>query len=229
MRPADAFIALSILAACACSATSAAVSTKPETASPGPASWQGAVADRMNQQANWPVTPALKSLLGQAPLVYVARVPPRGATDEPAYELAVFDEGTVVYEGHRCVKVGGVVLTHLVPAELTRLEDLLATLCTGLEGVNADELCEEAATLRVACSNGERIQSGSDHCRRKNEAQGQNIDTLVTALGERLELGSWLGEPTRRQACTAGSRDLSPHELARTIRPDLADAGRFGR
>jgi hypothetical protein len=212
------------LAACACSTSTGAATAKPELPRFGPASWQGPMADQMNQQAEGPITPALKSLQGQAPLAYVARVPARDAADDPAYELAVFDDGTFVYEGHRCVKVGGVVLTRVGPDALTSLQDVLAKLCTGLDDAhNDDELCADAPTLHVACSNGERMQSGSDHCRKRNQAQGQRIDELVTALGERLDLASWVGEPTRRQACTRGARDLSPHELARTIRPDLTD------
>lgn len=213
----------------ACSASS--VGTGREVrAIAAPASWQGPLADRMNQDANGPATPALRSLVGQAPLAYVSRVPARGTTDEPAYELAVFDDGTMVYEGHRCVKIGGIVLAHVGLDELTRIKDALATLCTGLDDANNDdELCSDVVTMHVACSNGERIQSGSDHCRTRNEVQAQRVDALVTALGERVELASWLGEPTRRQACTPGAHDLSPHDLARTIRPDLADAGRWRR
>jgi hypothetical protein len=217
-------VAALTLAVCACSTSTGAATPKPELPSLGPASWQGPTADRMNQQAEGPTTPALKGLQGQAPLAYIARVPARDAGDEPAYELAVFDDGTFVYEGHRCVKVGGVVLTRVGPDALTHLQDTLAKLCTGLdEANNDDELCADATTLHVACSNGERMQSGSDHCRTRNQAQAQHIDELVAALGERLDLASWVGEPTRRQACTPGARDLSPHELARTIRPDLAD------
>ena len=211
------------LAVCACSTSTGAATGKPETPILGPASWQGPMADRMNQEAEGPMTPALKGLQGQAPLAYVAREPARDAADEPAYELAIFDDGTFVYEGHRCVKVGGVVLTRISPDALTHLQDALAKLCTGLDETNNDdELCTDAPTVHVACSNGERMRSGSDHCRKRNQAQGQHIDELVTALGEQLDLASWVGEPTRRQACTPGARDLSPHELARTIRPDLA-------
>jgi len=224
-----AFIVSCALWVSACSATSTSVSARRDVISPGPASWQGPLADRTNQQANGPATPALKSLQGQAPLVYLARVPARGVADEPTYELAAFDDGTLVYEGHRCVKVGGIVLTHLGADDVTRLKDLLATLCTGLDTTSGDELCDDAATVRISCSNGQQIQSGSDHCRKTNEAQSQHVDALVSALGQQLDLASWLGEPTRRQACTPGARDLSPHELVRTVRPGLADAGPLGR
>jgi hypothetical protein len=215
-------IAAALLLGAACSATSGGPASRPEAPVVVPAPWQGPLADKMNQTTLGPATPALKSLVGQTPLVYVARVPARGAFDEPAFELAVFDDGTLVYEGHRCVKVGGALLTRLGRDELTRLGDALAALCAGFDAApNDDELCADAATLHVVCSDGERMHSGSDHCRQHGDAPGQSVDALVAELAEQLDLTAWLGEPTHRQGCTPGARDLSPRELARTIRSDL--------
>jgi hypothetical protein len=210
--------------ACACTATTTAPHDVTPVAAPAP--WQGPLADRMNRQAAGPATPALRSYAGQAPLAYVSRAPARGASDEPAFELALFDDGTLVYEGHRCVEVGGVVVKRLRADQLTRVSAMLATLCVGLGGtLPDDQLCGAAATTHLACSDGERIWTGSDHCRGPDEPEGQRIAQIVAALSEELELSSWLGEPTRRLECTPGSRDLSPHELRRTIRSDLARAG----
>jgi hypothetical protein len=217
-------LGLLVLACWSCS-TTASGPARTEPASGVPAAWQGPLADRMNREALEPSTPALRALRGQAPLVYVARVPARGASDEPAFELALFDDGTLVYEGHRCVEVGGVIVTRLRTDLLARVQDLLATLCVGLAGTLVDdELCGAAATTHLACSDGERIWTGTDHCRGPSEPEGQRVQAIVAALSEQLALGSWLGTPTRRQACTAGARDLSPHELRRTVRADLARA-----
>jgi hypothetical protein len=177
----------------------------------------------MNTQAHAPLTPALRGLQGEAPLVYLTRHPARNTPDEPEFELAVFDDGTFVFEGHRCVEVGGVTLTHLDGGELSKVEGLLATFCTGIDDARADELCPESARYRVACSNGQSVEVGSDHCRAENEG---GVGPLVAALRDQLGLDAWLGQPTRRQACALGARDLAPHELARTVRSDLADAGR---
>jgi hypothetical protein len=215
---------LSSLLSCACSATTKATNDVTPVVAPAP--WQGRVADQTNREARGPATPALRPFVGQAPLVYVSRAPARGASDEPAFELALFDDGTLVYEGHRCVEVGGVVVKRLRPDELTGVTDVLATFCVGLGGtLRDDELCGAAATTHLACSDGERVWTGSDHCRKSDEPEGQRIAAIVAALGERTGLGAWLGEPTRRQACTPGARDLSPHELRRTVRADLARAG----
>jgi hypothetical protein len=217
--------ALTALACWSCATTSGGAAAKNDPPVV-PAPWQGPLADRMNREALEPSTPALRGYRGQAPLVYVARVPARGASDEPAFELALFDDGTLVYEGHRCVEVGGVIVTRLRSELLTRVQDLLAALCVGLAGtLQDDELCGASATTHLACSDGERIWTGTDHCRGPSEPEGQRVQAIVAALSEPLALGSWLGTPTRRQACTPGARDLSPHELRRTIRADLARAG----
>jgi hypothetical protein len=219
-----------VLAAASCATAPGDRPAAAEAPLVAPASWQGPLADKMNLTTRGPATAALKSLVGQVPLVYVARVPARGAFDEPAFELAVFEDGTLVYEGHRCVKVGGAVLLRLGSDELTRVGDALATLCAGFDAApNDDELCADAATLHVVCTDGERLHAGSDHCRKHGDAQGQSIDALVAELSQQLDLPSWLGDPTHRQACTPGARDLSPHELEKTIRSDLSDAGQSRR
>ena len=219
-------IVATLALALGCTTTSGASAQGSSPPSPGPTSWQGKLADRMNQTSLGPATPALKPLYGQVPLVYVARVPARGAFTEPAFEVAVFDDGTFVYEGHRCVEVGGVVLMRLPNDALTKVQDLLATLCSGFDAAaNDDQLCADSATLHLSCSDGERIRVGSDHCRQHDDAAGRSIHALVEALAGVLDLSSWFGEPARRQSCTPGSRDLSPHELAKTVRSDLADTG----
>jgi hypothetical protein len=205
-----------IFVAGACSSVSDRVAAHSEPALPGPASWQGPLADRMNCANLAPLTPALRSFKGRAPLVHLARTPDRAAAGEPAYEVAVFDDGTMVYEGHRCVRIGGLVLARLAPDDLVRVRDLLAALCLRFEGINEGELCDDAVSLRLTCASGERAHTVSDHCR-KQDAQGRRIEALRAGLVESLELEVWLGEPTDRQACTPGARDLAPHELARTL------------
>jgi hypothetical protein len=121
----------------------------------------------MNERGSGPATPALRILAGQAPLVYVTRVP--ADSNQPGWELAVFDDGTLVYEGHRCVEVDGLLVMCLRPDDLTAVRGGLEALCSDLQS----------------------------------------------------NLASWVGPPTRRLACAPGSRDLSPHDLARTVRPDL--------
>jgi hypothetical protein len=182
----------------------------------------------MNESASGPATPALRDLVGQAPVVYVTRVP--SERDQPGWELAVFDDGTLVYEGHRCVEVGGVLVMRLRTDEMGALRDTIETLCPDIEHPgNDDELCDTATTLRVVCASHDRLQLASDHCRERNSALGKQLDAIVDALEGHSDLTSWIGPPTRRLACAPGSRDLSPHDLARTIRPDLAEARAFWR
>jgi hypothetical protein len=75
----------------------------------------------------------------------------------------------------------------------------------------------------MVCAGHDRLQLASDHCRERYPSVGQQLDAVVALLEGRTNLASWVGPPTRRLACAPGSRDLSPHDLARTIRPDLAE------
>jgi hypothetical protein len=184
----------------------------------------------MNERASGPATPALKELVGQAPLVYVTRAPDAAERDEPAWEVAVFDDGTLVYEGHRCIETGGVLVMHLRAGDLGALREALETLCPDIEHpANDDELCDTKAILRVVCASHDRLRLSSDHCRERYPSLGSQVDAVVAALEGRSNLATWIGEPTRRLACAPGSHDLAPHDLARTIRPDLAEARPFGR
>ena len=204
--------------------TTAAPGARSAMTLPRPESWQGPAADRMNERAAGPQTPALKNLVGQAPLVYVTRVPDAAERDESAWELAVFDDGTLVYEGHRCIETGGVLIRRLRADDLEGLRDALAPLCADVEGPSSDdEICTEKVVLHVVCASRDRLRLSNDHCRERYPTQGKEVDAVVAALEAHSDLASWIGEPTRRLACTPGSRDLAPHELAQTIRADLAE------
>ena len=106
---------------------------------------------------------------------------------------------------------------------LVQVRDLLAALCVDFDGSNEGELCDDAVVLRLSCANGPLAHKGSDRCRRE-DPRGRRIEVLRAALFEQLDLASWVGEPTNRQACTRGALDLAPHELARTISLDLPES-----
>jgi hypothetical protein len=57
---------------------------------------------------------------------------------------------------------------------------------------------------------------GSDHCRRASE-QGAQLQALAAALLEGTDVAAWLGEPTERQGCQPGARDLAPREIGRAL------------
>jgi hypothetical protein len=182
----------------------------------------------MNERASGPATPALRDLMGQAPVVYVTRDP--AERDQPGWELAVFDDGTLVYEGHRCVEMGGVLVMRLPADEIGALRDTIETLCPEIDHPTSDdEICEKATSLRVVCAGRDRLQLASDHCEERYPALGKQLEAIVDAVDAHSDLASWVGPPTRRLACAPGSRDLSPHDLARTIRPDLAEPHPFWR
>ena len=208
--------------ACAEAGTSRNVVSAPiDPLRPGPASWQGQLADAANRSAREPSTPALRPLRGRLPLLHVSHAVSSGSrSTEAGYELAVFEDGTLVYEGHHCVKIGGVVVARLDEDQLEDLRDLLATSCVGLERASDDEICEDdvrGGSVRVTCSNGKEMLSGSDRCWR-DEDRGKQVQALVSAALAQLGVAAWIGQSSERQACGAGARDLAPHEIARTLR-----------
>ena len=123
---------------------------------------------------------------------------------EPGYELAVFDDGTLVYgpplRGRRPVIAG--------PDDLARVR-FLAALCVGFRGANEGELCDDAVVLRLTCADGQRTHAGSDRCR-KDETRGRQI--ALRGLQE-PELAS-CGCANERGGARPGAR-LTPRPRAR--------------
>jgi hypothetical protein len=174
-----------------------------------------------------PRTPALRALEGRVPLLYLSHGPwSQWFPFEPAYAVAVYDDGTVVYEGHRCVKIGGLLLTRLQPDELDELKGRLASSCTDLHGWNDDEVCGDDTSLHLICSNGTELLAGTDRCRRAQD-EGKRVAELAAAIVGHLGLDAWLGEPTARQACEPGARDLAPREISVALGHSLAVARAF--
>jgi hypothetical protein len=144
-------------------------------------------------------------------------------SNEAVYDLAIFEDGTLVYEGHRCVKLGGTIVRRLGPDEVAETRKLLSEFCTDFSRLNENELCEEANVLRVSCSDGTRIVAASDRCRR-NEDQGARMAALASALLEKVDAAPWLGKPTERLACEPGAADLARREIEMLLTPRLAAA-----
>jgi hypothetical protein len=181
------------------------------------ASWEGPAADAANTSDKGPATPALRQLQGRVPLVHLQRGPwsPQKPFDA-AYELALFQDGTLVYEGHRCVKVGGLIVTRLSADELARVRAQLAAGCVGLGASPQEEVCDGGVHTRVTCSNGEQVLTGDDRCRRERD-DGKRLHALASNLITEMQVVSWLGEPTERQACDADTGDLAPREISRIL------------
>jgi hypothetical protein len=176
--------------------------------------WRGPAADA-NRAALATATPALGAVQGRVPLVALSTEPSSEATAEPRYDVALFDDGTLVYAGHRCVKVGGRLIARLPVAQLAEVRTFLAGACKDLDRTTDDQVCDDGG-VRIACSDGRALLSGSDRCRRSGEV-GQRLAGIAAALAERLGLAAWLGAPTERQACGPGAADLAPPALATTL------------
>ena len=181
------------------------------------AGWQGPAADAANTSDKAPATPALRQLQGRVPLVHLRRGPwsPQKPYDA-AFELALFQDGTLVYEGHRCVKLGGLIVTRLSADELARVRAQLTAGCVGLGASPQEEVCDGGVHTRVTCSNGEQVLTGDDRCRRESD-DGKRLAALAANLIAEMQVAAWLGEPTERQACDADTGDLAPREISRIL------------
>jgi hypothetical protein len=156
----------------------------------------------------------LRVLHGRTPLIHLVRGPwsPDRPFD-PAYSMALFDDGTLVYEGRRCVRLGGVVIARLGGKELAAVRALLDTACAGFDRATDGEVCADAPTLRLTCASEDAVLSGTDHCRGEDD-QGVRLQALAAAFIDKTGASAWIGEPVERQACGRGDRDLAPRELA---------------
>ena len=114
----------------------------------------------------WPGT----RLRCQDPVLRFTRKPSSDRPLEPAYDLAVFRDGLVVYEGHRCVAVGGLLVKRLRWSERRDLGELLdanAAPWEILRALGADKWVGEPED-RLACEAGDTnlvpVDRGSEPC-----------------------------------------------------------------
>lgn len=180
-------------------------------------SWEGPAADAANTADRGPTTPALRALQGRVPLVHMRRGP--WSPDKPfeaAFELVLFQDGTLVYEGHRCVKLGGLIVTRLSADELVRVKAQLTAGCVGLGASPSDEVCEDGIHTRLTCSNGEQVLTGDTRCRHDRD-DGKRLVALAANLLTETQVLGWLGEPTERHACEVAAGDLAPREISRIL------------
>jgi hypothetical protein len=161
--------------------------------------------------------PTLRLLQGRVPLARVSQRPSDARADQPSFEFAVFDDGTVVYEGDRCVRLGGLIIKRLKVDDIRDLGDFLTESCTFIPSAVSDEVCIERPTvLRLTCSNGKNTFSATDRCARDSSSHAA-IEALARELLKRVGANEWLGEPTDRQTCGAGNRGLAPGKLRATL------------
>jgi hypothetical protein len=213
--------ALLLLGACATRASAQAPAPPPPAPprpNPNTASLASAGLPRAGvfEPERGPMTPALKALVGRVPLVHLTRKNLR-RTNDPAYEVAIFDDGTMMYEGSRCVHLGGLVLRRLDPPELTALKELLSTSCVPRARTSADEVCPERGGLSVTCSGSESVISSTDRCMGATTTEGAGLQAFADEIMERTGVAAFIGAPTERLACDALSGDMATGEIGRTL------------
>lgn len=165
--------------------------------------------------------PILTPLRGKTPIAHVARGAWQQAgtkEPQPIWELAVFDDGTLVYEGRRCVETGGLSVKHLDEDAMQAVHELIAAKCTDLPTAKSDEICIEHAATRVACADGEHVAKGNNRCT-ADEAERSKVDDFADELIAATEVDTLIGDDdsTDRQACEPGTPALAGVELRRVF------------
>lgn len=175
--------------------------------------------------------PILAPLRGRIPIAHVARGPlPRVHTGDDAqpassptaqatWELAVFDDGTMVYEGRRCVETGGLSVKHLDDSAMQAVHALIAAECADFPNAKSDELCIEHGSTRIACADGEHVAKGSNRCTADDKERAK-VDDFAEKLLAATEADLLVGADDSadgRQSCERGSPALAGMELRRVF------------
>jgi hypothetical protein len=157
-------------------------------------------------------TPALRSLQGKQPLVHAVRSPwsedsrPLAA----AFELAVFDDGTVAYEGDLCGSDGSLVVTRLERPSFERLRGLVARSCVGFTVQSATHVCTHSGLLSATCAEGGRVVQGEDRCGGRFDPGGK-LDTFLNDLLREVDITS---------KCDKALKGVAAGEISRTLQAE---------
>jgi hypothetical protein len=166
-----------------------------ETTSPSPPNL--AAHTLVDEGFTGPASPELLPYVRRQPLV---RIRQRGSLEEeppPAsFDLVVFHDGKVFYEGERCVRTTGLRSASLRANEVLVLRRLLDEKCPTL--ANARGFCAHSTSVAVVCHLSSAEYSGSDGCSgRFDEAgsqAGRNVVAVATELVSSVGASSWIGK-----------------------------------
>jgi hypothetical protein len=150
----------------------------------------------------------------QMPIVRLSQRPSSERSAEPRFDLAVFDDGVVIYSGHRCVRRPGVAVDQLTSEGLRGVKELVSSWCRSRPAVAENELCVEGGTVReVLCSDGEHVQSATDRCRR-DPAADEQLAAFADQLVQRLDAQALIGGTSQWRACAPATPAIAPASFA---------------
>lgn len=145
--------------------------------------------------------------LMSVPLVALAERPSSDGTSGPAFDLAVFADGSILYAGKRCVKETGFAVSYLTPAQLDAVKTLAARSHQLPASVSDDEVCvEEEIVRKVVSSDRDRVSTRTNRCA-SPAAAGSPFAAFADELVRLTDAKIWIGQPTEWTSCnhTAGA------------------------
>jgi hypothetical protein len=211
-----------LLAACASAPAPPVVPPMERTPPPNPRSMPHHTLESVKDSVVGPTDPALRALQGQKPLVHVrhdpecefiladeAQVP---CPTRAGFELAVFQDGTLAFDGGTCARADDLVIRQLTARQLTALH---ATI---------DRIFPKIAEMQMSsCSHGDRLQiSCRTNRRQASVAVGcseQDAYRLALQVIEHAAVVDLLGTPEEQEACAAGRKYQISDEIRLTISP----------
>ena len=147
---------------CAATATRDSTSRAPEiTTSSSPPKLENHRA--IAEGVRGPTRPELLPYVGKRPLVRIKqRDWPEGSRPEPSFDLVVFDDGKVFFEGERCVDAVGFRTETLEAPQLLALRNLLQDRCPRVQCPPAfvNGSVTHSLSLTVTCRVGESRYEG---------------------------------------------------------------------
>ena len=131
------------------------------------------------------------------------------AIPHAAFELAVFEDGTLAFEGHRCVGKKGLAFRALSAERLASLRASVIRQCLGMRGSHDD--CSHSDTVHLSCQDGHRKNDVVFRC--DDPPTTAFVERVVRALGiEAWVLADWACPRVESGAAATG-------EISRTIWP----------
>ena len=164
------------------------------------------------EEVRGPSTPALRALQGTLPMVHAIHWPwsDDGSSVSGTFQLAVFEDGTVAYEGDACASAGPLIVTRLDRLALGRLRDLIGKSCVRLPVQPHGYACSHGGVLEVTCAGPRGVVRGEDRCGGRYDPEG-TLRAFVKDLVDEVGISRF---------CARAIRGVAAGEVARTIHPE---------
>jgi hypothetical protein len=189
-----------------------------------PTSRPGHTLQSVKDRVVGPTNPALRALQGQKPLVHVQHAPdcsglhlgdaPVACPRRAGFELAVFQDGTLAFDGGTCARVDDLVIRQLTAGRLSALRAAVDRICPEIAGMQSND-CSHGDRLQITCHTHDRRASVTSTCGDPADASYR----LALQVIERTAVVDLLGTPEQQAACPGGRGFAITSEIGLTVGP----------